>query len=260
VVAAAVQFTQGATIGPAGQALFGGTGTAVVVGNGNNTNVINWTFTVIDAPPTSAITPGVKQSGATSTWAFTPDVTDSYLIALTVTDSLGNSATDIRSFTVKRAPIGGFELWIPPFSATAPMLNFGGQTRGWAIAMEGWLNYLYSLTASSGRPEPVEFMFGTTGGNSSTNIPAGSIILAAKGVIGPTPFSGGTTCECGVTGTPAAIFPTGTIDTILTVANEPFSVPIFAVWPGGQVLVTMGGAPAAGTGTMLIDYVPATQP
>jgi hypothetical protein len=258
VVAAAIQFTQGVTVGPAGQALFGSQGTPVVVANGNDAGVEKWTFTVVDSPPSSAIGPGVKQSGGSNTWSFTPDTTDSFLIALTVVDGLGNTAIDIRSFTVKRAVSG---LWIPPFSATAPMLNFGGSTRGWAVAMEGWLDYLYGLSVGSGRPEPVSFAFTQAGGSSATSIPSGALILNAKGKMGASPLAGGSpTLALGVSGTPNLIFPTNTVDNALTIANQPFDVPLLVAWPGGDVLATVGGGATSGGGTLVVDYVPSTQP
>jgi hypothetical protein len=103
-------------------------------------------------PYNSALATGLQQSGLGSTYAFTPDVTGTYLLLLTVTGTDGTTATDSRCFTVKRSPSGRY---IVSFTATAPMLNYAGQTRGWAPSMEGWLTYLDSMDA------PVRFGIGT---------------------------------------------------------------------------------------------------
>lgn len=142
-VAAAVQFTQGVNVGPAGQALFGVTGTSVSAANGDNTGVKSWAFTMVDVPPTSAVATGLVQSGSGPTYSFDPDVSGGYLMSITVTGYDGSTATDTRCFGVKR-PSG---LFVPPFTATAPMLNFGGQARGWAAYMDtlvAWLAILDS--------------------------------------------------------------------------------------------------------------------
>jgi hypothetical protein len=161
-VAAAVQFTQGVTVGPPGEALFGVTGTNVTVANGNNALVDNWAFDVIDVPPGSAIPIGLAQDGATPTWTFDPDVTGGYLIQITLTGSDGSVAIDTRCFGVKETN-GRFR---PPFKATDVMLNFAGQTRGWATYMEAWFDAIDSgagsgVTAVTGS-SPIASSGGTT--------------------------------------------------------------------------------------------------
>jgi hypothetical protein len=147
VVASLIKFAQGASNPPAGQALMGVTGTPVIVSNANDSGVAKWVFEVIDVPPGSSVPVGVVQSGSTPTWAFTPDLVDGYLIQLTTIDPTGQiMAVDTRAFGVLR-PSGRF---IPPFTATASALNFGGQTRGWAVYMEQWLEYLDGLAAGAG--------------------------------------------------------------------------------------------------------------
>jgi Pectate lyase superfamily protein len=122
----------------AGQAAVGVDGSLVTVSNAINVGVTRWDFTVVDAPPASAITPGLKQSGGSPTWTFTPDVPDEFVIQLDVYDALTNKATDVRVFAVNRA--GGRR--IPGFKATAGSNNFAGQTRGWAPEMERWVGHL----------------------------------------------------------------------------------------------------------------------
>src|ERR1700729_631523 len=144
-VAALIQFTQGGgPLDSAGRAAFGVDSLPVTVSNGATSTgtIVNRQFSVIDAAYKRSLVPGIVQDGLTPTWTFNPDVVDGYLIVLTVTGADGTTATDIRTFGVKRSPSGRF---IPPFSATAPTLNFGGQERGWADFMEPWLTYLDSL-------------------------------------------------------------------------------------------------------------------
>lgn len=143
-VSAAVQFTQGASVGTPGQSLFGVTGSLVNVGNGNNTNVTGWTFNVIDVPRGSAVPTGTVQGpGPASVWPFVPDVTGGYYLQISVTDGQGNTAVDARSFGVKRAS----GRYIPAFSSPATGNNFAGQGRGWSPSLEDWLIYLDGIAA-----------------------------------------------------------------------------------------------------------------
>lgn len=129
MVAALLQITQGVTVVPAGQAYIGVAGTAVTWANANNADVVNWTFEFIDTGSgTSAVPIGVVQSGGVATFTFTPDVPGGYLMHLTVEDSAGNTSEDYRVFQIKE----GSGRIIPPFGATDSMMNFGGQSQGWA--------------------------------------------------------------------------------------------------------------------------------
>jgi hypothetical protein len=134
-VSASIKFTQGILNPPAGQALFGAQGSLVVVSNGNDANVVRWVWTILDVPPGSAVTVGVVSDGPTASFSFTPDHVDSFFVQLDVYDLAGNKSTDRRVFAVQRQG----SRYIPPFDAEAGELNFGGQTRGWAVAMEAWL-------------------------------------------------------------------------------------------------------------------------
>jgi hypothetical protein len=96
-VAAALQFTQNAQVGGAGQAYVGIPGTPVTVANANNAGVISWTFSLLSVPLGSSFPLGVQQSGVTPTWTFTPDVPGSFLFILSVTDG-STTAIDTRSF------------------------------------------------------------------------------------------------------------------------------------------------------------------
>jgi hypothetical protein len=146
-VAAALKFVQGATIGVAGQALFGIAGTSVTVSNAAASpgSVVTWTFTVVAVPSGSSIPLGVAQSGATPTWAFTPDVSGCFIIEITVLDASGNTASDVRAFGIKTAS-GHL---IPSFTGDANSLNFAGQQLGWDPYMEAWLQALELLIAGS---------------------------------------------------------------------------------------------------------------
>jgi hypothetical protein len=138
MVTAAIKFTQGVTVGTPGVALFGSSGTSVNVANGDDTDVVRWTFTVLDVPPGSSVPTGNVQDGTTPSWNFTPDHTDDFLLQLDVYDAGGAKSTSVLSFGVLRTS-GRF---IPAFSAKASALNFAGNARGWAPYMEAWLDYL----------------------------------------------------------------------------------------------------------------------
>lgn len=148
-VAAAVKFVQGFVVGTPGQALFGVLTTNVTVSNGVNTGVVRWVFEVLAVPTGSAVPIGVAQDGPLSTWTFSPDVTGGYLVKVTVYSSGDQEqATDARCFGVPELS-GHF---IPPFTPRDEfgdaVLNFGGQTRGWAVYLETWLKYVDTLVAS----------------------------------------------------------------------------------------------------------------
>jgi hypothetical protein len=163
-VQAQIQFTQGATVGTSGQALFGVTGTGVVVSNGQySAQIVRSTFTVLAAPGGSSIAAGVLQDGPLPTVTFTPDVQDGYTLQLTVYDALGNSATDVRVFGVQRMS-GRF---IPPQYSTDLSLNFSGQPRGWALYMEQWLRYLDGLSVGG---QTSTFICDPTVGSPSGNV------------------------------------------------------------------------------------------
>jgi len=137
-VSASIAFTQGVQVGAPGVAIIGVDGTLVVVSNGNNTNVVTWTFAFVDVPPTSALPRGVVQTGASPTYSFTPDVTGGYLVQLTTFDIFGNFAIDYRTFQVPETS-GRI---IPPFKGTDQSLNFiisaVMNLRGWAPFQEAY--------------------------------------------------------------------------------------------------------------------------
>lgn len=66
---------------------------------------------------------------------FTPDVRGPYHVDLEIRDVSGNRRVDRKVFLVPET--SGFP--IPPFDAVASAMNFGGQLRGWAPALETWL-------------------------------------------------------------------------------------------------------------------------
>lgn len=185
-VASLVKFVQGATVGTPGQALFGATGTAVQVSNGSPIPgpVTVWTFTVIAVPVGSSVPVGVAQTGAMTTWTFTPDVKGCYIVEVTVEDAFGNVATDARAFGIKTTS-GRF---IPSFTGDANSLNFGGQTSGWDPYMEAWLQALETLI-NGGAGGPTTY---------SQDCTAGGVISYG----GPTPIPE----EVVLTGTPGTGF------------------------------------------------------
>lgn len=132
-VAALIKFVQGVSTPPAGQALIGATAALVTASNGDDSGVAIREWTMVDVPAGSILTTGVV--GIAPTFAFTPDVAGGYHLKLAVADLNGNGAQDFRVFQVAE-PSG---MVLPPFDALAPSLNFGGQLRGWAPAMDAWL-------------------------------------------------------------------------------------------------------------------------
>lgn len=131
-VSASIAFTQGAQVGAPGVAIIGTTGTNVVASNGNDSNVVTWTWTMVDVAQGSALSTGVIATGAVPNVSFSPDVPGGYLLSLTTTDNSGNTAVDYRAFQVPETT-GRI---IPPFKGTNQSLNFiiSGvmNLRGWA--------------------------------------------------------------------------------------------------------------------------------
>lgn len=135
-IAAAIRFVQGANVGTAGIALFGVLATSVVASNGNNTGVVSWKWTMLDAPVGSAIPVGLISDGATSTATFSPDLVGGYHLELTARAADGSTKTARLVFQVKE-PSGRY---VPPFRAESPALNFASLAdRGWANPMDQWL-------------------------------------------------------------------------------------------------------------------------
>lgn len=149
-VTAAIKFTQGVTTDSPGRALIGTVAVAVAISNGDNTDVFDWTWELLTKPSASAIPSGIIAAGAVSSASFTPDVAGSYLARLTVKDTAGNQAQDIRAFIV----LEGSGRLIPPFRGDFSSLNYGGQVEGWDPAMERWLHSIDGkaprVNASSG--------------------------------------------------------------------------------------------------------------
>jgi len=149
-VVALIQLTQGGNVGTAGQALIGTTGTSVSVANNDNTNVASWKIDLVYVPQGSALSTGTLASANSNTpsASFTPDVTGSYRLVLTVWDTSGQTGTfntDIRNFGVKETGGRGFlkppaqiyPLGLPPTGTGLPTakpdeMNFGGQPNGWS--------------------------------------------------------------------------------------------------------------------------------
>lgn len=125
-VTATIKFVQGVTVGVAGRALEGTTGTAVTVSNDTETNVVNRTYTMLSVPIGSVVPTGTIGTGVTA--SFTPDVSGCYRVRVTVTDGGVTTSSMVRVFGVENA-----RGWlVPAFDGTAEEHNFDGQIRGWA--------------------------------------------------------------------------------------------------------------------------------
>lgn len=139
---AQLQFVQGMTTYPAGQAAVGVTSVPVTARSVVNATVVRWVFSLVDAPPGSAFVPGVQQDGGSSSWIFTPDHSDEFVVQLDVYDTFGNKATDVRVFGINRST----GRRIPGFKSTDAAANFGGGARGWSPQVEAWLNATDTMT------------------------------------------------------------------------------------------------------------------
>ena len=138
---ATIRFVQGANTDIPGRAVIGDiTSGTVTVLNGTNTGIAFWKYELLYVPPESAVPLAVQGPSAESTFVFLqPDKPGCYRVRLTVTDTNGETAVDIRNFGVP-FPNG---LIAPPYQANPPPLpltglgaqpdelNFGGQPFGW---------------------------------------------------------------------------------------------------------------------------------
>jgi hypothetical protein len=116
-----------------------------------------------------------------------------------------------------------------------------------------WLNL---APAVAGATYTIDFAIGTGASQSSvTSIPAGAIVLRAEVKI-TTPYSGGATIAVGQTGTTTLLQATG--DNTPTIVNE-YDADQRTGWGASAlpVLVTVGGAPSAGVGTVTVMYASA---
>lgn len=127
MVAALLQFTQGVTVGPDGQALIVLAATPVVVANSDDSGVKIWTYTLKGRPLSSALTKGIKSLGGVPTLTFSPDVPGMYAFELIVQDANGAIDKDLRCVGVLNAA-GRLP---PSFQVTGDSCNFGGQDDGW---------------------------------------------------------------------------------------------------------------------------------
>jgi hypothetical protein len=150
-VSTLVKFVQGSTVGTPGVSLLGVVSVLVQVSNGGTNpspDPGTWVFTVLGVPSASAVPKGVVQSGSTPTWSFTPDVDGTYVVQLQVTDdTTGATSTDVRAFGIYTSL--GAPYLIPSFTGNSQSMNFGGQTTGWDVYMEAWLNLLVALAEGS---------------------------------------------------------------------------------------------------------------
>jgi len=200
VATALIQFTQGSTVGTAGQALVGSTGTAVAVANNSTTGIQSWSIECLDSPTGSTVpktTLAFSNSGNTPAASFTPDIPGSYRIRLNVWDAVSRPGTptdvDIRVFAVREA--NGFIC--PPYQVYPPQLpppasglagnkpdemNFSGQTNGWAgTGTDGLLDNLIKSANSGVRSVTAGLGISNTGTSSDPVITNTGIRSLAAG-------------------------------------------------------------------------------
>jgi hypothetical protein len=157
---AAIQFTQSAVTGGAGQAFVGVPGAAVTVSNATNAGVVTWSFSFLSVPTGSSFTPGVQQVGATPTFTFTPDVPGSFVTTIIVADISANTNTETRSFL--GADTRGWLYF--SYLDNQNTLNYGSppNTQGWEPGFNFALKDIHDHAFSSGGGTVVVFQPGGT--------------------------------------------------------------------------------------------------
>jgi len=236
----------------------------IVVANGNNTNVVRWTYYLLDVPvgsalASSSVTPAQDGSTPTFTIGETPVVQGTYRVGLTVHDALGDTVSDVRDVTV---PTYNKGLLIPSYLSDnaghnypIPAVAGTPQPRGWMPDLVAWAIALDTASGGStpGAVTRIRFAVGVGASQSSvTSIPAGAVVSRVVLDV-TTPYSGGATISVGQTGSAALLMATGD--------NTPQTGALYEAeqdtpWGGSAlpVLVTVGGAPGAGAGTVTVDY------
>ncbi len=131
---------------------------------------------------------------------------------------------------------------------------------GGSISLSAFQDYVWSGSAwvnispnVSGAVYYIQFAIGTSPSYSSTSsIPAGAVVVSAT-VNVTTAYSGGTTIEVGQTGTPTLL--QGTADNFPSTVDQ-YQETFVTAWGGSPlpVLVTIGGTPSAGIGTVTVGY------
>ncbi len=128
---ASIKFTQGATTDLAGRALVGSVGSPVVVTNGNNTDVTHYKIELIDVPLGSAVpeTTLADADGAVPSAPFTPDVSGTYQVKLTLNNN--PLLVDVRDFIVENA----YGWKVPAAGSNRYSFNYAGQLKGWKTGL-----------------------------------------------------------------------------------------------------------------------------
>lgn len=236
----------------------------IVAGNGTNTGVARWTYYLLDVPVGSALTSSSlvpAQDGSLSTFTIpeTPVIEGTYRVGLTVFDNRGNQASDVRDVVVPTYAKG---LLIPSYLSDnaghnypIPAVAGTPQPRGWMPDLVAWAIALDTASGGStpGAVTRIRFAVGVGASQSSvTSIPAGAVVSRVVLDV-TTPYSGGATISVGQTGSAALLMATGD--------NTPQTGALYEAeqdtpWGGSAlpVLVTVGGAPGAGAGTVTVDY------
>lgn len=170
-VSALIKFVQGASTPPAGEALIGVLTTPVTCSNGDNSNVANFEWEMIDRPPGSVVPLGIVAVGLVPTFMFIPDVRGGYHLHLTTMDLAGNQAEDFRVFQVPE--VSGHV--IPPLDAVQAALNFGAQSRGWAKYLEDLLRFVLGRVVSV--VGPTTYVVGVDEGTLSVTTSGGAVTV-----------------------------------------------------------------------------------
>ena len=131
---------------------------------------------------------------------------------------------------------------------------------GGTITLSANQNYVWTGTtwqnnspSVAGAVFTIDMATGTGASQSSvTSIPANAVIVGCEFKV-TTPYSAGATVAVGQTGTTNLLMAAG--DSVATVANE-YGAPQRTAWGASPlpVLVTVTGAPAAGVGTVTVQY------
>lgn len=130
---AQIKFSQGANVGLPGRALEGSLGT-VTVENGDDTDVVEWAWSMLDVPEGSGVALGAF-GGNNPTATFTADVDGgSYRVRLLTKNAGGDELEDVRNFLVPDdagAALPSFQP-VSGVNYTQAEYNVGGQPRSWA--------------------------------------------------------------------------------------------------------------------------------
>lgn len=255
MISAAIRFTQGATVGVAGRALFGDADESVTVSNANNTGVTHAKFVFISTPSESAIPMGVAQDWSTTlTYAFTPDVRGAFQMALYVRRVVGGEVIEEvssrwKTFGIKEAS----GLFIPGFRSTGSSVDFSGNARGVEVFVTEWFRRIDEVKADLDDLALTPGPAGPTGpAGAASTVPGPTGPAGAAGAAGPTGPAGAASTvpgPAGAAGSAGAVGATGPAGSDAYSFVSGFTMPAL----GGGVTVTK-------TGGSNFDWITEAQP